>query len=941
MLSTLTCLTYLVSNPSYVLIVWLAGGGVGFYVRDGINCKIIDTRVSFTDKIFESLTVKLSYSEGKNVVVSSVYRSPTPIAGMPIDVQLDNFNGCLETLLNELSCLNCDSYIFLDSNINTLSLPNNGPANNYANTVFNNGFIFTNFKASRIQNNSTTLIDHILTNSKANSFSSGSIVEDISDHWITFLQPNLKKCKSRKKVTQRRLINPTNTDRFKTCLQNVAWDDVLNENDVDTCYEKFWDIYDTMYNINFPLVNVKFNKNFHKISDFMTNGLLTSRRNKIRLLKVYANDRSDQNKITYTNYRNLYNKLVKASKKLHISNKLNENAKNPKKMWETLNEITGGKKGEAKVEKLVINGNTEVTDQKLMAEEFNKFFTSIGTKISESVSQTNIDPVSLMPDYNINENLSFGRMSHGDYVKIIDSMQPKMSSDISGISTKFLKLLKYELAVPLVHLFNLSLSSGTFPNKLKTSRTIPIFKSGDKGLCDNYRPISLLSTLSKVLEKYVANRLTNHLEQNNILYENQYGFLRNRSTVHNLLQLTNFIAKELNERKMVVGVFLDLRKAFDVVPHNLLINKLSKMGIRGAELRWFASYLKNRKQVVDICGCLSAELGIDISVIQGSILGPILFLCYINDLYYCTNLFSLLFADDTAGLKSGVNLQQLIAETNTELKKIAKWFRANKMAVNVSKTKYIIFKNKGVKINDDINDRIVYDDNEDDFPFDNSKLTPLLRVYNNNPDASNRTYKLLGLYLDEHLSFDYHCDTVCSKLAKSNFIMSRVKNYLPGSALRTIYFSMIHSHLTYCLPIYGCTTAKNIKKIEIAQKKAIRTVFREKYNAHTAELFRTAKIMPFKLLLKYQQSLLIHSIHHQYSPKALFNTWTTIAQRNQAYQLRNANNYFIPHVINEQLSKLPYFVFPRLWNELNEMKYTPNPVTFKLFMKELLLSEIV
>jgi Reverse transcriptase (RNA-dependent DNA polymerase) len=137
-----------------------------------------------------------------------------------------------------------------------------------------------------------------------------------------------------------------------------------------------------------------------------------------------------------------------------------------------------------------------------------------------------------------------------------------------------------------------------------------------------------------------------------------------------------------------VGVFLDLRKAFDVVPHNILIGKLSKMGIGGRELGWFASYLENRKQIVDINGSLSAELNIDISVIQGSILGPILFLCFINDLYHCTNLFSLLFADDTAGLKSGANLQQLIDETNVELKKIAKWFRANKMAVNVGKTKY-------------------------------------------------------------------------------------------------------------------------------------------------------------------------------------------------------------------------------------------------------------
>jgi hypothetical protein len=407
----------------------VAEGGVGFYIKNGINYKILNTRASFIDKIFESLTIKLTYN-----------------------------------------------------------------AKNYANTVFNNGFIFTNFKARRIQNNSTSLIDHVLTNSKSSIFFSGSVIEDISDHWITYVQPSFKKSKSKKGVIQQRLINSVNTERFKTCLSNVAWDDVLNKTNVDCCYDKFWDIYNTMYNLNFPLVNIKFNKNFHKTSDFMTMGLLVSRHNKIRLLKVYVSDRSDANKLTYVNYRNLYNKLVRLSKKMHISNKLNENAKNPKTMWEILNEITGGKKGESKIDKIMVNDN-ELTDPKMMAEEFNKFFTSIGTKISESISQTNTDPLSMMPNYNVNNNLTFGIMSIGDYIKILDSMQPKTSSDISGISTKLLKILNFELAVPLVHLFNLSLSTGSFPNKLKTSRTVPIFKAGAKSLCDNYRPILLLSAI--------------------------------------------------------------------------------------------------------------------------------------------------------------------------------------------------------------------------------------------------------------------------------------------------------------------------------------------------------------------------------------------------------------------------------------------------------------
>jgi hypothetical protein len=179
-------------------------------------------------------------------------------------------------------------------------------------------------------------------------------------------------------------------------------------------------------------------------------------------------------------------------------------------MWEILNEITETKKGECKIESIKVE-NVTITDQKSIAEEFNKFFAGIGTKISESISPTNIDPITLLPDYTVNQNLSFGQLQEADFISLINAMKPKSSSDISGISTKMLKLLKFELSVPLTHLFNLSLSSGKFPSKLKTSRTVPIFKNGDKLLCDKYRPISLLSAISKILEKFVAKKLADHL----------------------------------------------------------------------------------------------------------------------------------------------------------------------------------------------------------------------------------------------------------------------------------------------------------------------------------------------------------------------------------------------------------------------------------------------
>ena len=198
--------------------------------------------------------------------------------------------------------------------------------------------------------------------------------------------------------------------------------------------------------------------------------------------------------------------------------------------------------------------------------------------------------------------------------------------------------------------------------------------------------------------------------------------------------------------------------------------------------------MKEGLKKLTINGNLSSEKNINISLLQGSILGAILFLCFINDLHTVTNLLTLLFADDTAGLKVGHDIKTLINEVNVEINKLANWFTANKMAVNVGKTKYIIFKPRGAKINLDANEGVVYDENETGLPKDSSKITPLVRVHNDSPLMHNRSYKLLGLYLDEHLSFDYHCDHVCSKVAQSNYIINRSKHFLPSKSLITLYY---------------------------------------------------------------------------------------------------------------------------------------------------------
>jgi hypothetical protein len=251
-----------------------------------------------------------------------------------------------------------------------------------------------------------------------------------------------------------------------------------------------------------------------------------------------------------------------------------------------------------------------------------------------------------------------------------------------------------------------------------------------------------------------------------MINDNQFGFQKSKSTLHSLTKLTFFISKEIKNKNFVLTVFLDLRKAFDVVSHSLLIKKLSKFGINGITLGWFENYLQNRTQKVEINGVFSSLETIDISVLQGSILGPILFLCFINDLPNCTNLLTLLFADDAAVSGAHKDLNTLIQKVNTELKAISEWFTANRMAVNVGKTKFIVFKPTGVQIDNAINDKIVFDDN-DDGSHDRNKIFNIDRIYDKNENTNDRTFKFLGLYLDENLSFNDHCKKLINKISNS------------------------------------------------------------------------------------------------------------------------------------------------------------------------------
>jgi hypothetical protein len=336
---------------------------------------------------------------------------------------------------------------------------------------------------------------------------------------------------------------------------------------------------------------------------------------------------------------------------------------------------------------------------------------------------------------------------------------------------------------------------------------------------------------------------------------------------------------------------------------------------------------------VDINGIYSNPQNVDMSVIQGSLLGPTLFLIYINDFPNCTSLDTFLFADDTSALKSGPNLPSLFEQLNSELYNIATWYRANRMSANATKTKYIIFHNKGKTVDTNGLD-LIYNDNEPNDLDNISNIHTLERIHSKHPDNSARAYKLLGIYIDENLALNYHYSILTTKLSRALYFIRRVKNILPKRALLTLYYSLFHCHLLYCPNIIGCSSNTNINNIAKLQRKAIRLITFSHNRAHTPPLFRDLNILPFPDILKLHKCLFMHSIEYNYALTSFNASWPKNTNRALTHNLRNTNDFIVPTAHRESFKKFPLYSFPNTWNSLGPVKFQQNRTTFKISLTD-------
>jgi len=371
--------------------------------------------------------------------------------------------------------------------------------------------------------------------------------------------------------------------------------------------------------------------------------------------------------------------------------------------------------------------------------------------------------------------------------KIVKSLK-NASAGYDDIHAKIVKSTFHLYIDPLVHIFNLSLENGFFPDELKVAKIIPLHKSGDTMNITNYHPVSVLPLFSKILERLMYSRLISFIQQHDTLYKFQFGFREKHSANLALIALVDKITSAIDKGDIVIGLFLDLKKAFDTVNHNILLDKLFHYGVRGVAFDWITDYLDQRKQYVNFQNIASCESIIKCGVPQGSILGPLLFLLYVNDIANVSEiLVPIIFADDTNMFLQGKNIRETIQIMNTEISKVVTWLNSNLLLLNIDKTQYMIFHSNKKKINSQCPVKVSEQDIE--------------RVSNT---------KFIGVNLDEKLTWEKHILMIKSKVAKGIGILCKARKVFPISTLKTLYYSIIYPHLTYCVEVWGNTSKTHL-----------------------------------------------------------------------------------------------------------------------------------
>ena len=725
-----------------------------------------------------------------------VYRHPNS--------SIDTFSEYLHELFSNPAVCNKQVFILGDFNIDLLNYNSNTPSTNYVNFLFSKQFLPYIIHPSRVSGNSSTLIDNIFSNITDNETVSGNIMTQITDHFPQFL------------IVKHAGITYKNLSYFQhdfsnlneeSLLQDFATLDLayLNDSalDINTKFNRFLTCLDELVKNHAPLKKLSKSDIKFRNKPWINGKIQKMMRIRDRLLRNHKKSKDQSLMDLYKKFRNRVSESLRESKASYFYDYFHKNSNNMKQLWSGIKSVISIRKSSNVnvISKLKDKNGNITSDPAVIANIFNKYFVNVSHNITKNLPMSNKSPVNFMADRNGNFFFTAPSTSY-QISDIISTLKSGKSLGPNSIPMKILKSLSSLISSPLFQIINESFQSGVFPEKLKLAKVIPLFKKACPLTASNYRPISLLSVFSKITEKVMYERLYKFLAKHEILYALQFGFCASHSINHALVGLTETIKNSLDSRKFGCGIFIDLQKAFDTVNHDILLTKLEHYGIRGTSLAWFKSYLSERKQYVSVNGSNSSHLEVTCGVPQGSVLGPLLFLIYINDLPLSSSKLTFyLFADDTNIYYEAENLYQLQRVISKELKKVKIWLDVNKLSLNIDKTNYIIFKS----------------------PQHSSSETVSIKI-GSLPVKRTSYVKFLGILLDENLSWKYHLTELSKKLARTCGMFFKVRHFLPINVLICLYNSLFSPFLQYGILVWGLTHESYINPVFLLQKRVVRAI---------------------------------------------------------------------------------------------------------------------
>ena len=874
------------------------GGGVTILVKDFFECKLIE-KFQINNRDIECVGVELSLPSSKYYIIG-VYRSPTTSV-------LSNFNDTFFPLINsEIGQKKC--VILGDFNINSLNVDLNIYENNFFDNLISENMVPLINIPTRIMNGSETCIDHIYTNA-ANVSVSGVIDLGVSDHYCTFCKIPFMNDKEIKKNIKFRIHSESNLQNFKNELARaLELFHIYESLNIDDQFSIFTNILKNKYEKHCPIKSKTISDKQLK-NPWITREIKTILDEKHRLRKLAHNNPNPENKSRYTNYNNFLNDKIKTSKDNYLNRKFETDRNDPKKTWKHINRLIKTNLRSKNIE-LKVNG-TLINNPIQVAEKFNEYFSTIAAELDGSIPSSNQDPISYLDNHA--SNFVFNLTTPQEIINCINSFKSK-SSPIDQIPSFVYKHIAEIISPYVSSLINHSVQNGVFPACLKLTRVTPVFKKGERSDVKNYRPISTQIFLSKIYERIMQKRLVAYCDEFSLIYHKQFGFQKNKSTSDAILLFTEQCYQSLENRNNLISIYLDFSKAFDTVNHEILTSKLRKYGFRGSINKWFASYLCDRFQYVDINGCRSTPQKMEYGVPQGSILGPLLFLLYINDMNKATNLELILFADDSTAIASGPNLQETISNIDEQLINLHNWLRANRLSLNVSKSIFSLFTNH------------------------RNIETPHIRIGSSELSYSSCT-KYLGMQIDDKLNFSQHIKAVCKLVRNRTGLLKRLSSSIPKNVLRNLYSAIIYPHISRDIETWGNSSSTDLRRLRSLMDKCIKII--SGTNTINDNSYKSLNLLKFDDVYSYFCLVRFYKYYRlEYSE--YFEERANSLEIQHTYSTRSSTNQILNQP-NVRLNRTSHSFFKNAilkWNSLpSNLRNITKLDTFKINLKKNLINQ--